>query len=134
MIAPWRSYLAIREHFLEDVEPARKIGLRDRQRRREAQDSLPGGADEHAALPARVHDRRRGTVELDPEQEAAPARRREDGTDEHLLAPDARQQLVGDRIDDRRRGGARDGVPAERRAVVAGLEAGPGSVADEQRT
>src|SRR5215208_2480029 len=133
MIAPCRSYLAIRQHLLEDVEPAREIGIRDRQRRREAQHSLAGGADEHAALPARVHDRRRGPVELDPEQEAASARRWEDRPDELLLAADARQQLVADRVYDRRAGGARDGIPAERRAVVAGLEAGRGSFADEQR-
>ena len=43
------------------------------------------------------------------------------------------EQLVVDRLDDGARGGARDGVAAERARVVAGLEARRSVVGDEQR-
>ena len=44
-----------------------------------------------------------------------------------------REQLVVDRVDDGAGGGARDGVAAEGRGVVAGLEAGGRVVGDEER-
>ena len=83
-------------------------------------------------LECRLHDRPRRAVELDGEQEAGAARVAQRGKARRQLAHVC-EELVVDRVDDGARGRARDGVAAEGRGVVAGLEAGRRLVRDEER-
>ena len=72
-------------------------------------------------------------AELDREQEAGAAHAVERGLEARADLADVGEQVVVDRVDDRAGRGARDGVAAEGRGVVAGDEAARRAVGDEQR-
>ena len=105
--------------------PRSASSARDRQRRREAQRRLAGGADEQVVLERGVRDRAGRPAELDREQQARAAHaRRSAASKRSPIVADVGEQLVVDRLDDRAGRGAADGVAAEGRGVVAGDEAG----------
>ena len=129
---------ASREHLAEQVDG--EVGLvgRDRQRRREAQRASRRRCRSRAR--ARARPRR-------PGRPGGRARRRAAGRGRAprrtaRAAPDERTRTIARTcasssssivVDDGAGGGARDGVAAEGRGVVAGLEAGRRVVGDEQR-
>ena len=111
----------------------------DGERGREANDVLAGGEDEEALLAGRIDDLRGSAIDLDPEQQPAPAYGEDPWKDgkrvgeRGAVRPDVAEQLLVDRGEDRGGSRARDGVPTERRAVVPGRERTCHLVGDEER-
>src|SRR4051794_37590715 len=121
-------------HALQDVEPALELGVLDRERHEDA-DHVPVDAagEEHQSLFARRGGDAGGLVprllsELDGDHRAEPPhlgacrrRRLEPLANARADAFRARALLV-ERVEDRYRGGAREGIAAERAAEPAGRD------------
>ena len=123
-------------HLREQIDGECGLVGREGQRRGQAQRALAGAAD-HEPVAERRFDHRPGRpVELDGEQQAEAAHLaelRQCAREEVRCRANLREQRVVDRLDDGAGCRTRDGIAAERRGVVAGLEAGRRVVGDEQR-
>src|SRR5712691_2272149 len=135
----WRTAPGGSQNLLEDAERVLELLVRDRQRGSQAQDALARGADDDAAVEAVRDHVPRDVIDLDAEQQTGAANLDdarqpfESGGEVLTLANDVLEQLLRDRRENGARGGGNDGIAAECRTVVAGLESTGGFRGNEQR-
>src|SRR5581483_7999345 len=118
------------KYLHQDFEGVVDIGLADDERRGETKDVRAGGEAHEAGIERCVDDLLCGPVELGAHEQAVTAcvrdsrKRGEAGEEPRAVRAHGGEQRVVDGRADRDGSGARDGVAAERRAVVAGGERG----------